>query len=140
MLIAHKEIERLNGLIGEKQSSQRKLLENTQAGDYEKVPIEVRDANKEKVRRPWGLCGEAMGLMWGGHGAYVGRPWGLCGEAMGLMWGGHGAYVGRPWGLCGEAMGLIYVGRPWDLYMWGGHGLIYIFSRVMSYKCPSFLD
>ena len=53
----HKEIERLNGLIGEKQSSQRKLLEITQAGDYEnyeKVPIEVRDANKEKVRRPWG--------------------------------------------------------------------------------------
>ena len=49
---AHKEIKRLNGLIGEKQSSQRKLLENTQAGDYEKVPIEVRDANKEKVRRP----------------------------------------------------------------------------------------
>ena len=35
----------------------------TQAGDYEKVPIEVRDANKEKVRRPWGLCEEAMGLM-----------------------------------------------------------------------------
>ena len=33
----HKEIERLNGLIGEKQSGQRKLLENTQAGDYEKV-------------------------------------------------------------------------------------------------------
>ena len=52
---------------------------------------------------------------WGGHGAYVGRPWGLCGEAMGLMWGGHGAYVGRPWGL-------------------------YIFSCVMSYMCPSFLD
>ena len=131
---AHKEIERLNGLIGEKQSGQRKLFENTQAGDYEKVPIEVRDANKEKVRRPWGLCGEAMGLMWGGHGAYVGRPWGLCGEAMGLMWGGHGAYVGRPWGLCGEAMGLMwggrgaYVGRPWGLcgeamgLMWGGHG------------------
>ena len=110
------------------------LLENTQAGDYEKVPIEVRDDNKEKVRRPWGLCGEAMGLMWGGHGAYVGRPWGLCGEAMGLMWGGRGAYVERPWGLCGEAMGLMwgghgaYVGRPWGLcgeamgLKWGGHG------------------
>ena len=109
-----------------------------QAGDYEKVPIEVRDANKEKVRIPWGLCGKDMGLMWGGHGAYVGRPWGLCGEAMGLMWGGHGAYVGRPWGLCGEAMELMwgghgaYVGRPWGLcgglcgeamgLMWGGHG------------------
>ena len=25
-----------------------------------------------------------MGLMWRGHGAYVERPWGLCGEAMGL--------------------------------------------------------
>ena len=48
---AHEEIERLNELIGDKQSSQRKLLENTQ--------------------RPLGLCGEAMGLMWGGHWAYL---------------------------------------------------------------------
>ena len=46
---AHKEIERLNGLIGEKQGSQRRLVENTQAGDYEKIPVEVRDANREKV-------------------------------------------------------------------------------------------
>ena len=44
-------------------------------------------------------------------------------EAMGLMWGGHGAYVRRPWSLCGEAMGLNYVGRPWGL-CGGGHGAL----------------
>ena len=46
----HKEIERLNALIAEKQGGQSKLLDITKAVEYEKVPIEVRDANKEKVR------------------------------------------------------------------------------------------
>eukprot|EP00731_Ephydatia_muelleri_P023901 Em0016g172a len=47
----HKEIERLNALIAEKQGGQSKLLDITKAVEYEKVPIEVRDANKEKIEQ-----------------------------------------------------------------------------------------
>lgn len=47
----HKEIERLNTLIAEKQGGQSKLLDITKGVEYEKVPIEVRDANKEKIEQ-----------------------------------------------------------------------------------------